>query len=58
MGLFSGDTILSINNEPVDVWNIGSVLKTNIGKDIVVLLSRDEKKVIAETHCPVDNCIL
>ncbi len=58
MGLVSWDTIISINNEPVDVWNIGSVLKTNIGKDITVLFSRDEKKIITETHCPVDNCIL
>lgn len=58
IGLLSWDTILSINNEPVDIRNIGSVLKTYIGKDITLLFSRNQKKIIAQTQCPVDNCIL
>ena len=58
MGLLSWDTIISINNEPVDVWNIGSVLKKNIGKDISLLFERDNKKVITKEHCPTDSCIL
>ncbi len=58
MGLASWDTILSINNEPVDVWNIGNVLKNNIDKDISVLIMRDSKKIITQAHCPMDNCIL
>jgi len=58
MWLMSGDTVLSINNEPVDVWNIGSVLKKYIDKDISLVFSRDNKKIISKAHCPADNCIL
>lgn len=58
MGLLSGDTILSINEEPVDVWNIGSVLKKHIDKDIVVLFTRNNKKIVANAHCPADSCVL
>ncbi len=58
MGLMSGDTVISINNEPVDVRNIGSVLKKNIDKDIALLFTRDNKKVLTKAHCPADNCIL
>ncbi len=58
MGLQSGDIILSINNEPVDVWNIGSVLKKNIDQDITLVFNRKEKKTIVQEHCPADNCIL
>lgn len=58
MGLVSGDTVLSINSEPVDVRNIGSVLKKHIDQDITVLFTRDKKKVVAQSHCPADNCIL
>jgi len=58
MGLLSGDTILSINNDVVDVRNIGSVLKKNIDKDITILFKRNDKKTIIQGHCPQDNCIL
>jgi membrane-associated protease RseP (regulator of RpoE activity) len=58
MGLLSGDTVVSINNEPVDVRNIGSVLKKNIDKDIAIVFTRDNKKVFTQAHCPADNCIL
>ncbi|MFA7298047.1 MAG: site-2 protease family protein [Candidatus Absconditabacterales bacterium] len=58
MGLTSGDTVISINNDLVDVWNIGSVLKKNIGKDIVLVFERNNIKIISKEHCPVDNCIL
>jgi len=42
----------------VDVWNIGSVLKKNIGKDITTVFERNNKKVLTKEHCPADNCIL
>jgi membrane-associated protease RseP (regulator of RpoE activity) len=58
MGLTSGDTVLSINNTPVDVWNIGGVLKENIDKDITLIFERNHKKILTKEHCPVDNCIL
>lgn len=58
MGLSWWDTIISINNEAVDVWNIGSVLKKNIGKDITTVFERNNKKVLTKEHCPADNCIL
>lgn len=58
IGLISWDTILSINDEPVDVRNIGSVLKKHIDEDIVVIFKRENKNIIAQTHCPADNCIL
>ncbi len=58
MGLLSWDTVLSINDEPVDIRNIGSVLKKNIGKDITVLFTREQKNITTQTHCPIDNCIL
>jgi len=58
MGLTSGDTILSINNDPVDVWNIGTVLKKNIDKDISIIFERNNTKILAKEHCPADNCIL
>ncbi len=56
--LFSGDTILSINKTPVDIWNIGTVLKENIDKNIDVKFSRKNKTMQANARCPVDNCIL
>ncbi len=58
MGLISGDTVVSINNEPVNVWNIWSVLKGNINKEIVLVFARDSKKVVTKAQCPADNCIL
>jgi len=58
MGMISGDTILSINNEPVDVRNIGNILKKNIDKDISVVVVRDNKNILTQAHCPADNCIL
>ena len=58
MGLQSGDIILSINNEPVNVWNIGSVLKKNIDQDIILIFNRNEKKTMVKERCPADNCIL
>jgi len=58
MGIISWDTILSINNETVDIRNIGTVLKENIGKDITVGLTRNHKKINTKAHCPADNCIL
>ncbi len=58
IGLLSGDTILSINSDPVDVWNIWSVLKKYINQNISVLFTRGGKNIIAKTECPVDNCIL
>lgn len=38
--------------------NIGSILKKHIDEDIVVVFKRENKNVIAQTHCPTDNCIL
>jgi len=58
MGLLSWDTIISINDDLVDVWNIWNILKKNIDKDIQIVFTRDEKKTTTEGHCPVDNCIL
>lgn len=58
IGLLSWDTITSINNESVDLWNIGTVLKKNINKDIAVAFTRNHKNIIAKTQCPADNCIL
>lgn len=58
MGLLSWDIILSINNEPVDVRNIGTVLKKNINKDIAVVFDRNNRKTLTQAQCPADNCIL
>ncbi len=58
MGLLSWDTILSINNDPVDVRNIGNILKKNINQDITLVFERGNKKTTTQTHCPADNCIL
>lgn len=58
MGLLSWDTILSINNDPVDVRNIWNVLKKNIDQDITLLFARGNKKTVTKAHCPADNCIL
>lgn len=58
MWLISGDTVLSINNEPVDIRNIGGVLKKNIDKNITLIFARDNKKISTQEHCPIDNCIL
>ena len=56
--LLSWDIILSINDTPVDVWNIGAILKDNIDKDITVKFTRKSKKMTASATCPADNCIL
>ena len=58
MGLRSWDTILTINNNDVDVRNIGTVLKDNIGKDITVRYMRNHTTANAKAHCPEDNCLL
>jgi len=58
MWLQSGDIIVSINNDPVDVRSIGNILKKYINQDISVVFTRNNKKVIAQEHCPTDNCIL
>ena len=58
LGLLSWDTILSINNETVDIRNIGVVLKKNIDKDIAVRFTRKNKEHIANANCPADNCLL
>ena len=58
LGLMSGDTVLSINSIPVDIWNIGTVLKENIGKDIAVQFARKGKKITSNAECPADSCIL
>lgn len=56
--LLSGDTIISINNDPVDVRNIGAVLKKNINQDILIIFTRNNKKISTQWHCPIDNCVL
>lgn len=56
--LMSWDTILSINDTAVDIWNIGTVLKENIDKDIAVKFMRKNKKITANAKCPIDSCIL
>lgn len=58
MGLRSGDTVLAINNIDVDVRNIGTILKQNIGQDITVRYMRNKSINTAKAHCPADNCIL
>lgn len=58
MGLQIDDSIMSINKETVDVWNISSVLKEDIGKDIEIAFMRGKKKMIVKGTCPKDNCIL
>lgn len=58
MGLQIDDSIVSINNETVDVWNVSSVLKKDIGKDIEIAFMRGKKKMIVKGTCPKDNCIL
>lgn len=56
--LQSGDTIISINNDPIDVRNIGTVLKKNIDKDISIIFMRNNKKINVQGHCPNDSCVL
>ncbi|MEI7920068.1 MAG: hypothetical protein WCH65_08165 [bacterium] len=58
MGLLSGDTILAINNEPVDIRNIATVLKKNIDKDIALAITREHEKMTKTAHCPADSCVL
>jgi len=58
MWLLSGDTIISINGDIVDVWNIGNILKKNINNDIAIVFKRNNKTTITQWHCPEDNCIL
>lgn len=56
--LLSGDTIISINDDPVDVRNIGTVLKKYIDQDIAILFMRENKKITTQGHCPSDSCVL
>lgn len=58
MGLLSWDTIIAINDTPVDVRNISTILKQNIDKDINVVYTRKAKTNSAQAHCPTDNCVL
>lgn len=56
--LLSWDTIISINNDPVDVRNIGTILKKYIDKDISLLFIRDNKNNQTQWHCPNESCVL
>ncbi len=58
IGLQTGDTIISINTEPVNARNIGSVLKKHIGQPITIIFERNNKHIITTGTCPEDNCIL
>lgn len=40
LGLLSGDTIKSINNYPVNAWNIEHILKDLGNKEITLFVSR------------------
>lgn len=58
IGLLSGDTLLAINDQQVDVRNIGRILNENIDKDITVAFMRDHRKLLVKGYCPKDACVL
>lgn len=52
------DIITNINADQVNAWNVWSVLKSNIWKDINIAYTRDWAKKVASSTCPEDSCVL
>ena len=58
MGIISGDILKTINGDQVNVANIGTVLKADIGKNIKIVYLRGKKTLVASGVCGQDDCIL
>lgn len=58
IGLQSGDTIQTINAQPVDTNTIGIILKALVHQDIKLGIMRNNKKLQLSGTCPEDNCFL
>lgn len=54
----SWDVVSKINDTPINAWNIWVVLKDNIGKEINIDYTRNNKSFSAIWVCPEDSCIL
>jgi len=58
LGLLSGDTIKSINNYPVNAWNIEHILKDLGNKEITLFVSRAWRTQQFQWVCTGDACFL
>lgn len=57
-GIVSGDVITAIDDTTVNNQNLGSVLKTKLGQDIVVSYSRNSMDYTTSIDCPSESCVL
>ncbi|HRX63493.1 MAG TPA: site-2 protease family protein [Candidatus Absconditabacterales bacterium] len=58
LGIQTGDIITNINENSVNVRNVGSVLKENIGENIDIHYTRANTKNIISSKCGEEDCIL
>jgi membrane-associated protease RseP (regulator of RpoE activity) len=58
IGLKSGDVLLSVNNESVNIINIGDVLKKHIGKSINIDYQRGGITHSLNGECNAEDCLL
>lgn len=58
MWLQSWDVFNTINDMSVNVWNVSTVLKDLIWKDVNIVYTRDGVSNEVSTHCPQDKCVL
>lgn len=58
MGIKTGDTVLSINGEKINVINVWEVLKSYIGKPIKVDYKRGKKLLSGTWVCADEDCVL
>ena len=58
IGITSWDVILSVNGQELNTSNIGTVLKSYIGKEINLVYRHQEEQKQATITCPQDQCLL
>ena len=58
IGLQTWDRVLSINNQPISIISISSVLKTFIGKPITLDIQRGKQKLQKSGTCGEEDCML
>lgn len=58
IGIQENDTILAINNTPVNSLTLQKTLQSFIGEDIMIEVKRWDQLIPMTATCPSDNCLL
>jgi C-terminal processing protease CtpA/Prc len=54
--VLSGDTIISIDSEPVTNLTFGAILKQKIDTEFPLTYSREGEPITTQVRCPDDQC--